>query len=106
MPKSLLYTTSLIFILMAAGDLSAQTIPQLRCGDNVRCNDKGDVLDAMVEAYDYMNRSNDRVVITYQRLCADAFDRVASLHPNIPFNAGIAQPQLDVCNAGLYEMHR
>lgn len=104
--KQISYVMAFAAAMFASGAVQAQGIPQLRCGQNVNCNDRGAVLNAMASAHDYMYGSSNRAVSVYQRMCADAYSRVANLNSRIPFNAGIAQPQLDVCNAGLYEVHR
>jgi hypothetical protein len=93
-------------LLLLPGILEAQNVAQLRCGQNVNCNDKNAVLNAMANAHDTMSRSNSPIVRAYQKQCADAYYRVRDLHNMIPINAGIMQPQISVCNAGLYEMRR
>lgn len=105
--KRHIFSAAILSVAMLASEsLQAQNIPQLRCGQNVNCNDRGAVLNAMASAHEYMYGSRNVAVSSYQRMCADAYNRVANLNARIPFSSGIAQPQLDVCNAGLYEMHR
>lgn len=106
MLKFTLVIAVFVAYLLVPEGLHAQSVSQLRCGQNVNCNDKNSVLNAMARAHDYMSRSASPAVRAYQRMCADAYYRVSDLNSMIPFNSGIAQPQLDVCNAGLYEMGR
>lgn len=88
------------------GTLLAQNASQLRCGQNVNCNDRNSVLNAMANAHGHMSRSGSAVVKAYREQCASAYSRVSNLHSMVPIDAGIMQPQMDVCNAGLDEMKR
>lgn len=97
---------ALVSLFLMTGSLQAQSVSQLRCGQNVNCNDRNSVLNAMASAHSFMSRSGSPTVRAYQGICADAYYRVSNLNAAIPFNAGIAQPQSDACNAGLYEMGR
>jgi hypothetical protein len=77
----------------------------LRCFEGVQCDDRLDVLGKMREAWFMMQDSNSRATQIYADLCLEAFQRLDDLNPAIPFHAGIVQPQLDICNTGLYELY-
>jgi hypothetical protein len=80
--------------------------PFLRCGDTVDCSEKSAVLASMSQALAYMQSSRDPVVQAFSEVCRDVRRNVMELNSIIRLDAGIMQPQLDGCNAGLREMHR
>lgn len=75
----------------------------LNCGVNVNCQNKNEVIEKMRSAWLRL-RNAGGMPAAYSDTCFDAFKRVQELNPAITINAGIMQPQLNACNAGLREL--
>lgn len=85
-----------------AADVPASVF--LQCSDTVECSDRDEVVSKMRDAWLTLDASPNRMAQAYADPCLDALIRLDDLHPAIPFEAGIVQPQMDACNAGLREI--
>ena len=87
----------------SGGTYKAPESKLLNCGVNVNCQNKSEVLEKMRVAWLKL-RNAGGVAGAYGDVCFDSFKLVKDLNPAITIDAGIMQPQLNACNAGLREL--
>lgn len=87
----------------SGGTYKAPESKLLNCGVNVNCQSKSEVVEKMRSSWIRL-RNAGGIAGAYADICFDALKRVQDLNPAITINAGIMQPQLNACNAGLREL--
>lgn len=88
----------------SGGQYKAPVSRLLKCGVNVNCNSKADAVSKMRSAWMEL-RSAGGVAGAYASSCLSALRTIDGLNPNIRIDAGIVEPQLGACNAGLAELN-
>jgi hypothetical protein len=76
----------------------------LKCGVNVNCQNKSEVIEKMRAAWLKLRNAGGGAVASYADQCYDAFKRIEKWNAAILIDAGIIEPQLAPCNYGLREL--